>query len=74
MKPGVLKYKCRNCERFETSLHSPDALISLIDAMHGTSMIPGHVVAMTGIHICGPGMIGVTDLVGAVYDDGKEES
>jgi hypothetical protein len=65
MAPGVLLYRCRLCgESHETRT------INFVHAI-GTDAFNGHLVTL---HDCGPGQVGVADLLGGKADateDGK---
>lgn len=69
-KPGMLIYKCRRCGQTEESTHVPDteaALVCLV--VNGTTPQKwGPAAAVLDLHVCGPGVRGVLDIIGARDD------
>lgn len=74
MKGGFLEYKCRRCGKVVKNVHVPDALIALcnLEVEGVTPKIWGMQMRMTEIHHCADGNLGMSDLIGAVFDQ-KEE-
>ena len=63
---GVLLYRCRLCGVQETIASVPD-LLSAIASLVADGQTPkewGIVMYMTTPHTCGPGVVGVADLIG----------
>ncbi len=70
-RPGVLLYRCRRCGALDCDPRVPDVTVALVAAVHGAPFPaawcgPGH--GLVSVHACGPGLLGVADLVGAVGD------
>ena len=71
MTGGTLIYKCRLCGELDKSTHAPNgntALISTVLDMPFPVDWGPITPKMVGIHGCGNGRVGVTDLVGVEFD------
>jgi len=72
MTGGTLIYKCRLCGGMEESTHAPDGNVALICTILNipTPENWGPItLKMLGVHTCGNGRVGVTDLVGVELDE-----
>lgn len=67
-RSGMIEYKCRRCGAVYSSLHAPDLPQALLDAMFDTGG-SGMRATMFDYHQCKDGNLGVSDLLGGVYDN-----
>lgn len=72
---GFSEYRCRRCGETTRCVHVPDCLFSIIKMeLEGvTPKVWGMQMRITDIHYCKDGNMGVTDLIGAVFDRKKED-
>jgi hypothetical protein len=73
-------YKCRRCGQIEglICVHLEDVaheiLLAIIDNDHSLIRGQTRLVDLYDVHLCDDGSMGLSDLIGAVRDDGNQEN